>query len=1211
MPAQSDRQLQRAVEQIRLRKRQQGIAAPSSRPQYPGNSAAIGASRRNNAAPTRQTPRQPASERYRSERRPPRYFDGFGAALENINARFSRLEDLLASRGDLVEHGGSDGAVAEMAAQIEQLCAVVEHLAGNIGEQGRIKRLESQIARLADAIPDGNNLDLEAINGRLDVLCEALERLQDLQTRQLEMADMAANGSLDMQAMETGFKNVYQRIDDLEQEGINLEPIEKCVRSIYERLDALEQTMARPNPDIEWLSRDMAEFTRAMKAAAGPEDTGRLVERVNGLVARMEQMENPGDGPFASLKSEIENLQARLLDMLEPRFVALEQRLDDIVSDSKAEISTETLERHIQALAEKLDETSSRLSGLQQAFDDGDEAGLAMPGSSGINAIADMVVERTSRAMEELQSRNESTIRQDVLDRLEARLSGLLRDRNEQDSSGEFANVRKSMDQVNDRLARLEEMLEQQGGDLFLDDQPVSDRAAGSDRNVDDDHASPGDPAKDRLAEIRDSILQNTSSLQDGPADPPRSANPDDYGEQPLISGHIIPELADNMPRSPVEEAPLNSPPLGQNGLGGARVPLPEALRVDPDDLVVRESAAEEMDESGRAAHSSASAGDPFPRVDRQPLESRIGSRIESGSESFTGNPVGMPRFDQEDPVPPPRPSSSFAGDSGKDLSGPDQGDPAAAKTPDLQRETDASSSTFIEAARRAMQSGNPQARDQEQSLFGRAMARFQKKTARAAMADRSGGSSAVFGDGDETEVGSRGADAADEGKFRTAAPGDGFPGDGPQLDDLTTVPESFLSRNRRPILLAAALVAVVLLSANLVLQRFSSPQSRPDDTLARVQSDGPAVTEQSPEAETDKAPPPQDAALSAENPSRATGSLMGDEVFGITGEPVSSPPPGVRMIDPAPSGQNGASLDLASLASSPADGFAEEAIIDMPPEEIGPLPLRQAARDGDPRAQFEVAAIFAEGRALEQDLAAAAIWYERSAAQGFAPAGYRLANMYENGMGVEKDLEQARLWYQLAAEAGNRMSMHNLASLLVSGQLDEPRFDEAAYWFERAASLGLKDSQFNLAMLSARGLGVPQSLENAYKWFSIAARLGDQDAARARDDIARSLDAVIVSDLRDQAEAWEPDSLDIIANFAPIGTWNDDFDPGADIENSEVIIRVQAVLNLLGFDAGKPDGLMGPKTSGAITEFERQVGMSPSGAVNPRLLAVLGSQPV
>ena len=45
--------------------------------------------------------------------------------------------------------------------------------------------------------------------------------------------------------------------------------------------------------------------------------------------------------------------------------------------------------------------------------------------------------------------------------------------------------------------------------------------------------------------------------------------------------------------------------------------------------------------------------------------------------------------------------------------------------------------------------------------------------------------------------------------------------------------------------------------------------------------------------------------------------------------------------------------------------------------------------------------------------------------------------------------------------------------------------------------------------------------------------------------------------------------------------------------------------------DVGTPDGIAGKKTADAIRAFEGATGMNETGQINPRLLAVLGSQPV
>ena len=75
----------------------------------------------------------------------------------------------------------------------------------------------------------------------------------------------------------------------------------------------------------------------------------------------------------------------------------------------------------------------------------------------------------------------------------------------------------------------------------------------------------------------------------------------------------------------------------------------------------------------------------------------------------------------------------------------------------------------------------------------------------------------------------------------------------------------------------------------------------------------------------------------------------------------------------------------------------------------LGPLSLRHAAAKGDAKAQFEVAARYAEGKGIPRDFGQAATWYQRAAAQGLAPAQYRLGALYERGLGVSTDPARAR----------------------------------------------------------------------------------------------------------------------------------------------------------------------------------------------------------
>lgn len=57
-----------------------------------------------------------------------------------------------------------------------------------------------------------------------------------------------------------------------------------------------------------------------------------------------------------------------------------------------------------------------------------------------------------------------------------------------------------------------------------------------------------------------------------------------------------------------------------------------------------------------------------------------------------------------------------------------------------------------------------------------------------------------------------------------------------------------------------------------------------------------------------------------------------------------------------------------------------------------------------------------------------------------------------------------------------------------------------------------------------------------------------------------------------------------------------------------EVIVRAQQELLRLGYDAGAPDGVVGPKTRGAIRSFQQSKGLEPDGMLTPDLVQMLGA---
>lgn len=208
-------------------------------------------------------------------------------------------------------------------------------------------------------------------------------------------------------------------------------------------------------------------------------------------------------------------------------------------------------------------------------------------------------------------------------------------------------------------------------------------------------------------------------------------------------------------------------------------------------------------------------------------------------------------------------------------------------------------------------------------------------------------------------------------------------------------------------------------------------------------------------------------------------------------------------------------------------------AVLEMPPITIGPQSLRIAAAKGDPSAQFDVAARYAEGKGVKQDFAQAAIWYQRAATQGLAAAQYRLAALYERGLGVTADTARARIWYKRAAEQGNVKAMHNMAVLSVGKDGTSSDYEAAVKWFTEAAEYGVTDSQYNLAVLFESGLGVPKDLTAAYRWYTLAARGGDQEAVRRMDRLKGRMSPGSIKSVETEIAAWRPRASDALVNDA------------------------------------------------------------------------------
>lgn len=417
--------------------------------------------------------------------------------------------------------------------------------------------------------------------------------------------------------------------------------------------------------------------------------------------------------------------------------------------------------------------------------------------------------------------------------------------------------------------------------------------------------------------------------------------------------------------------------------------------------------------------------------------------------------------------------------------------------------------------------------------------------------------------------------------------------------------------KNRRTMMLMAATgILVVLAGAQLGSAFLGGGDPGPAVAQTETENTTGAVTAQADATPVAKAEEPEAApAEAAETTDAEPANVRNAETAPeLVARAAPEQPAEVQPADePALTEEVQEDPDSAAASNSnpPEEMAALTPALPAVPADLGPKPLQDAAIDGDPRAMYEIASRYAEGRGLKASPDLAAQWYIHAAELGYAPAQYRAGNLYEKGIGVERDAAKAKAWYLKAAEQGNASAMHNLAVLMAMGADGKADNQGAARWFQEAADLGVKDSQFNLGILSAKGAGVPQNLEESYKWFSLVADSGDRDAASKRDEIAKALRPEQLEKAKGAAKLWKPRPLDPEANSIDLpAEWTDA--KAVNVDMKQAVANIQTILNKNGYDAGPADGVMGGKTKNAIVAFQKDNGMDPSGQVNEQLVKAL-----
>lgn len=153
---------------------------------------------------------------------------------------------------------------------------------------------------------------------------------------------------------------------------------------------------------------------------------------------------------------------------------------------------------------------------------------------------------------------------------------------------------------------------------------------------------------------------------------------------------------------------------------------------------------------------------------------------------------------------------------------------------------------------------------------------------------------------------------------------------------------------------------------------------------------------------------------------------------------------------------------------------------------------MKQAAEQGNATAQFQLAAMYQDGRGVEKNNKEAARYYNKAAKQGHAAAQFHLACLHEQE-GTLQDYKQAEKWYRKAGEQG--YSVKYLAAMYMEGRGVKQNTATAFELFKTSAEAGDIDSQYQLGKMYITGQGAQQSDDQAVFWLQKAARHGHGDA--------------------------------------------------------------------------------------------------------------------
>lgn len=149
---------------------------------------------------------------------------------------------------------------------------------------------------------------------------------------------------------------------------------------------------------------------------------------------------------------------------------------------------------------------------------------------------------------------------------------------------------------------------------------------------------------------------------------------------------------------------------------------------------------------------------------------------------------------------------------------------------------------------------------------------------------------------------------------------------------------------------------------------------------------------------------------------------------------------------------------------------------------------IRLLAESGHAGALFHMGKVCALGIALEQDLEAAAEWYQRAVALGDMRAHCNLGWMHQSGLGVAEDKEEAFRLLSIGAEHGVLSAKAAVGMMLLKGEGCRANPAQALHCLEQAFEAGYNNAANCIADAYLGGMGVAQNIQAGHHWLERAA---------------------------------------------------------------------------------------------------------------------------